>query len=153
MRAILVLSLALAAGGCGAPTRSADPLYGRIAVALEPAERDFVLAEMRNFVHAIRGILEGIADNDMTSVAAAARAVGSEVHRAQIAGPGSAAASVARKVPPEFRALGLATHAAFDEMALYAEQPDGRDRLLTALADNLRRCVACHATYRFPVTE
>ena len=153
MRVTLVLLLALAAGGCFAPPRTAEPLYGREAVALEPAERDFVLAEMRHFVQAIRGILEGIADNDMKNVAAAARAAGSEVHRAQIAGPGSAAASVARKVPPEFRALGLATHAAFDEIALHAAQPDGRDRVLTALADNLRRCVACHAAYRFPVTQ
>ena len=152
MRPILVLIVALAAGACVAP-RSTESMYGREAVVLEPAERDFVLAEMRHFVRAIRGILEGIADNDMKNVAAAARAAGSEVHRAQIAGPGSAAASVARKVPPEFRALGLATHAAFDEIALHAAQPDGRDRVLTALADNLRRCVACHAAYRFPVTQ
>jgi len=154
MRAILVLLLALAAGGCVAPPRSADPLYdpryGREGVTLEPAERDFVLAEMRHFVRAIRGILEGIADNDMKNVAAAARAAGLEVHRAQIASPDGTAASMARKVPPRYRALILATHEAFDEMALHAQQPDGRDRLLTALAENLNRCVACHAAYRFP---
>jgi hypothetical protein len=149
MRAILLLFLALAAGACVAP-RSTDSLSGREAVTLEPAERDFMLAEMRHFVRAIRGILEGIADNDMKNVAAAARAAGLEVHRAQIAGPGGTAASVARKVPPRFRALTLATHEAFDEMALQAQQPDGRDRLLAALADNLNRCVVCHAAYRFP---
>ena len=154
MRAILVFILALATGGCVAPPRSADPLYdpryGREAVTLDSAERDFVLAEMRHFVGAIRGILEGIADDNMKNVAAAARAAGLEVHRAQTAGPGGTAASVARKVPPRFRALSLATHEAFDEMALHAQQPDGRDRVLTALADNLNRCVACHAVYRFP---
>jgi cytochrome c556 len=149
MRLILVLTVALAAGACVAP-RSTDSPYGREAVALEPAERDFVLAEMRHFVRAIRGILEGIADNDMKNVAATARAAGLEVYRAQIAGPDGTAASVARKVPPRFRALSLATHEAFDEMALHAQQPDGRDRLLAALADNLNRCVVCHAAYRFP---
>jgi len=153
MRAILVLSLALAAGACVAPRSSDpqdDPRYGREAVTLEAAERDFVLAEMRHFVRAIRGILEGIADNDMKNVAAAARAAGLEVHRAQIAGPDGTAAAVARKVPPRFRALSLATHEAFDEMALHAQQPGGRDRVLTVLADNLNRCVVCHAAYRFP---
>ena len=149
MRTTLVLFLALAAGACVAP-RSPDPVYGREAVTLEPAERDFVLAEMRHFVLAIRGVLEGIADDDMKNVAAAARAAGLAVHQAQIAGPGGAAASVARKVPPRFRALSLATHQAFDEIALHAQQPGGRDRVLTALADNLNRCVACHAAYRFP---
>jgi len=150
MRVTLVLLLALAAGGCVAPPRPAEPLYGREAVALEPAERDFVLAEMRQFVLAIRGIIEGVAENDMKAVAAAARAVGLQVHRSQIAGPGSLAAAVAHKVPAGFRTLGLATHTAFDEMALHAEQIGDRDHLLASLADNLRRCVACHAAYRFP---
>ena len=149
MRAILILIVAIAAGACVAP-RSADPRHGREAVNLEPAEREFVLAEMRHFVQATRAVLEGIADNDMKNVAAAARAAGLEVHRAQIAGPGGSAASVARKVPPRFRALSLATHEAFDEMVLHAQQPDGRDRVLTALADNLNRCVVCHAAYRLP---
>ena len=149
MRVTLVLLLALAAGGC-APPRTSEPLYGREAVALEPAERDFVLAEMRQFVLAIRGIIEGVADNDMKAVAAAARAVGLQVHRSQIAGPGSLAAAVAHKVPAGFRTLSLATHTAFDEMALHAEQFGDRDQLLASLADNLRRCVACHAAYRFP---
>jgi len=150
MRVTLVLLLALAADGCVAPPRPAEPLYGREAVALEPAERDFVLAEMRQFVLAIRGIIEGVADNDMKAVAAAARAVGLQVHRSQIAGPGSLAAAVAHKVPAGFRTLSLATHTAFDEMALHAEQFGDRDQLLASLADNLRRCVACHAAYRFP---
>jgi mono/diheme cytochrome c family protein len=150
VRAILVFLFALAAGGCGAPPRSADPLYGRTAVALEPAERDLVLAEMRQFVTAIRGIIEGLGDNDMKALAASARAVGLGMHRAQLSGPSPLAARVAEKLPPEFRKLGLATYAAFDEMAAYAEQSGDRDQVLALLADNLRRCVACHSTYRLP---
>jgi hypothetical protein len=137
MRPIAVLMLALAAGACAAP-RSTDSPDVREALTLAPVERDLVLAEMRRFVLAIRAILEGVADNDMKNVAAAARAAGLEAHRAQI------------KVPPRYRALSLATHEAFDEIALHAQQPGGRDRVLTALADNLNRCVACHALYRFP---
>jgi hypothetical protein len=137
MRAILIPILALACAACVAPrgTASAD---GREALTLAPGERDLVLAEMRRFVLAIRAILEGVADNDMKNVAAAARAAGLEAHRAQI------------KVPPRYRALSLATHESFDEIARHAQQPGGRDRVLTALADNLNRCVACHAVYRFP---
>jgi len=150
VRAILVLLFALAAGGCGTPPRSADAVYGRAAVALEPAERNFVLAEMRQFVKAIRGIIEGIGDNDMKAVAASARAVGTEVRRGQMVGPSPLPARVAEKLPPEYLKLGLATHAAFDEMALQAEQSGDRDQLLAILSDNLRRCVACHAAYRLP---
>jgi hypothetical protein len=119
-------------------------------VALDAAEREFVLAEMRRFVQAVRGIVEGIGEDDMKAVAAAARSAGARVYQAQLAGPRSAAAELARKLPPEYRALGLATHGAFDEMALHAEQFGDRDQVLALLADNLRRCVACHAAYRFP---
>ena len=63
---------------------------------------------------------------------------------------GSIGARVAGKVPAEFRALAVATHSAFDEMALQAERSGDRDQLLASLADNLRRCVSCHSAYRFP---
>jgi hypothetical protein len=149
VRAALAVLLSLAAG-CAEPQRRADALYDRTGVLLEPAERDYLLAEMRHFVQAVRGIIEGIGESDMKAVAAAARAAGTQVHHAQIAGPGSAAASAVRKLPPKFRALGLATHGGFDEIALHAEQTGDRDQVLALLADNLRRCVACHAAYRFP---
>ncbi|HEX6530829.1 MAG TPA: hypothetical protein VF004_13510 [Burkholderiales bacterium] len=112
--------------------------------------RALVLAEMRHFTQAVRGIVEGVGESDMKAVAAAARAGGTPAHHAQLAGPGSAAAGLARKMPPDFRARALATHGAFDEIALHAEQSGDRDQLLGLLADNLRRCVACHAAYRFP---
>jgi len=148
VRLILVLLFALAAGGCETPPRGTDTVYGRAALALEPAERNFLLAEMREFVRATRGIIEGLGDDDMKAVAGSARAVGMEVYRAQISGPSPLAARVREKLPPEFHRLDLATRAAFDEMALHAEQSGDRDQLLALLADNLRRCVACHAAYR-----
>jgi len=148
-RAVFALLAALAAGGCAPPPGGPDPVYGRLAVALTPAERGFMLEEMRHFVQAARGIIEGIADHDMKALAAAARGAGVQVYRGRIAGPGAPPA-LQGKLPPEFRALDLATRAAFDEMALRAAQSGDRDELLAALADNLRRCVACHATYRFP---
>lgn len=109
-----------------------------------------MLAEMRQFVRAIRGVIEGIGDDDMKAVAGSARAVGMDVYRAQISGPSPLAARVAEKLPPEFRRLALTTRVAFDEMTLHAEQSGNRDQLLALLADNLQRCVACHAAYRFP---
>ena len=145
----LTLLAALAAGGCAPPPGSPDPVYGRLAVALTPAERNFMLEEMRHFVQATRGIVEGIADNNMKAAAAAARGAGVEVYRARLAGPGAPPA-LESKLPPEFRTLDRAARAAFDEMALRAAPPGNRDELLAALADNLRRCVACHSTYRFP---
>jgi hypothetical protein len=146
---VFMLLAALAAGGCAPPPGGVDPVYGRLAVPLTLAERNFMLEEMRYFVQATRGIVEGIADNNMNTAAAAARGAGVEVYRARLAGPATPRA-VESKLPPEFRTLDLATRAAFDEMALRAVQSGDRDELLGALADNLRRCVACHSTYRFP---
>lgn len=156
-RTIVALLLALASSGCAlrpAPAASSahenPPGDARVAVVLDTAERNFVLAEMRQFVEAMRGIVQGIADNDMKRVAAAARTAGIEAHRAEFSDPGSLASRVGKKAPPEFRKLGFATHRAFDEMALHADQFGDREHLLRSLADTMGNCVACHAAYRFP---
>src|SRR3989338_6657387 len=58
----------------------------RTAIIMEPAERAFVLEEMRALLDAIRAMTDAVARDDMKKVAAAARA----------AGPGAGAGPPAR---------------------------------------------------------
>jgi hypothetical protein len=152
--AALLGLLSAVVAGCGhAPadsTASAEAADPRAAIVLEPAERQLVLAEMRDFVRALRGIVEAAAEDDMKRVAAAARAAGLAAHRKDLQNPDSLLARTAKKMPPEFRKLGFATHTAFDEIAVHAEQFGDRRMILRQLAENLGRCVACHTAYRFP---
>ena len=150
MRSILAV-LVLATLGCTTGTKPAPPTAdARAPVVLGAEERDFVLAEMRNFMAVARVISIGIADNDMKRVAAAARSVGMAPQKAESAVPGSLLSRVAKQAPPAFMKLGFATHSAFDELAIHAEQFGDHDQLNRQLGEIMGNCVACHATYRLP---
>lgn len=150
MRSMLAV-LALVAFGCTTATQPAPPSAdARAPVVLGAAERDFVLAEMRNFMEVLRVISTAIADNDMKRVAATARSVGMAPQRAESAVPGSLLSRVAKQAPPSFMKLGFATHSAFDELAIHAEQFGDHDQLNRQLGEIMGQCVACHATYRIP---
>jgi hypothetical protein len=150
MRSMLVV-LALATVGCTTAGRQPPPSAdARAPVVLGGAEREFVLAEMRNFMEVLRTISLAIADNDMPRVASAARSVGMAPQRAESAVPGSPLSRVAKQAPPAFMKLGFATHSAFDELAIHAEQFGDHDQLNRQLGEIMGQCVACHATYRLP---
>ena len=79
--ALLVLVLLVVATAAyrlmgGAETEIASD--ARAEIALSAANRDLVLAEMRAFLAAVQGITGAIANDDMTTVAGQARAVGVE---------------------------------------------------------------------------
>ena len=114
--AALVLGLVLAALGyrvifAGAVTPAPD---GRSAILLNAAERDLVLTEMRAFLQAVQGIVQAVSAGDPAGAAQAARAVGS-------AGTAEVPISLMAKLPVGFKQLGMATHGAFDQLALDAE--------------------------------
>jgi hypothetical protein len=122
----------------GSTEKSAD---GRMAVLLAPAERDLVLAEMRGFVAGLQQVSAALARDDMQAVASAAKGLGMgmshEVPPALIA-----------KLPLEFKRLGFATHADFDQIAQDATDLGDPKHTLEQLGGTLGRCVACHSTYR-----
>ena len=154
MRSMLAV-LVLAVSACPTATHPTPPPGAasadtRAPVVLGAAERDFVLAEMRNFMEVMRVISAAIADNDMKRLAAAARSVGMAPQRAESAVPGSLLSRVAKQAPPAFMKLGFATHSAFDELAIHAEQFGDHDQLNRQLSEIMGGCVACHATYRLP---
>jgi hypothetical protein len=84
----------------------------------------------------------------MKSVTEAARSVGVAAHRTDFSDSGSIVHGIRKKAPKEFLPLGRTAHEAFEEIADVAEQIQDRELVQRRLAENLGRCVACHATYR-----
>lgn len=123
-------------------TRPAED--GRVAILLEAAERDLVLAEMRAFLESAQGIVSGAVRGDMQAVAEHARRVGA-------AAQGEVPAALVGKLPLGFKRLGFDTHARFDELALDAETLGDPEHTLEQLGELMQNCVACHAAYRLEV--
>ncbi|MEK7262113.1 MAG: hypothetical protein AAB194_02255 [Pseudomonadota bacterium] len=119
----------------------------RIAIVLEPAERSLVLAEMRGFLIAVQVITEAVTRNDAKAIAAAARPMG-------MAAAGGVPATLAAKLPLEFKQLGHSVHEDFDRLALDAEALGDVKHAHTQLSETLKKCVACHALYQItaPIT-
>lgn len=146
---ITAVALILAVAGCAgrptqehaAPARHAHQVTdSRQQIALTPAERDAVLAEMRMMLGSVSGILHGLAANDRQAIEKAARASG----MAMAVDP-----SLEQKLPRPFLELGMATHKKFDQLADLAETRAAADEVVRSLADVTTSCVACHAMYRF----
>lgn len=118
---------------------------GRTEVLLAPAEREQILAEMRQLLQAIDGILDGMAEPDRTEgaqrIAAAARA----------AGMGMAAdvnPILMAKLPLPFKQMGMSVHRDFDGIAARAAQGAPGDAIVRDLAGITKRCTTCHGLYR-----
>lgn len=138
---VVVHAVALApgyAGGQGSDVHAEDR---RERITLEASARNQVLAEMRMMLASLHRILAALAENDLAAAGEAARASG-------VATAVDLAPQVREHLPENFRALGMATHRGFDEIAnRIAEDATQRDvqRRLATLTSN---CVACHETYR-----
>lgn len=118
----------------------------RTAVRLDQGERGLVLAEMRAFLHSVQVITQSLSAEDLPTAAAAARRVGT-------AAAAEIPDTLKAKLPMGFKKLGNATHRAFDELALDAEQLGDPEHTLGQLASLLGNCVGCHASYRFEAGE
>lgn len=119
----------------------------RSAIVLEPAERALVLGEMRGFLIAVQAITEAVTRNDAGAIAAAARPMG------MVAASG-VPATLAAKLPLEFKQLGHGVHEDFDRLALDADALGDAKHAHAQLSETLKKCVACHALYQIttPVT-
>lgn len=132
---------------------TADHAHGsgidqRHPIELNPAEKHFLLSEMRGFLAVTQRILAASGAGDMTAVAEAASSAGLKAHRADFADPNSLVHGIRKKAPKEFFPLGRSTHEGFDEIADVAKAIGDKETVNKMLADNLQRCVACHAAYR-----
>lgn len=117
---------------------------GRTRILFTPAERDFVLEEMRHLLMAVQAIVAAANEGDMKLVAEEARKHGMAEVRAipmKIRGP------LIAKLPIEFKRLGFGVHEDLDMLAADAESLGDRDHTLEQLTGLMNKCIACHATY------
>jgi hypothetical protein len=108
----------------------------RTVVALDSAEREHVLAEMRGFLVLIERSTAALARDDFDALAALRPA-------AERMPPG-----IAQKLPPAFRKLAMGTHQQIDALTLDAAKRDAAHSL-GQMSRLLQTCNACHAAYRF----
>ncbi len=143
--ALAMAELHPAPGGTAA-AQAQEPIVAsdqRQPIALSDDERAFILLEMRGLLDGIREILEASETGDRARLAAAAR-------RSGVNGPEAdhIPKSLAPKLPPEFKKLGLATHRGFDQIAHDAEQSGDSQLTRRRLVELMKNCSACHATWR-----
>jgi hypothetical protein len=127
----------------GATAPSSD---GRTAIFLAPAERDFVLNEMRNMLQSVQGVTAALAENERGKAANAARAASNhDGHTPPV--------TLMAKLPMEFKQTGMAMHAGFGELAEAIDDGEPIPALYARLASELNACVGCHETYRVDPTK
>ncbi len=125
----------------GSTTKAND---GRVAVLLEPGERQAVLGEMRVLLESVQGIVDALARNDLKTVEVTARKVGKSAISTMDF-------RLRAKLPLDFKKLGFGTHYAFDEIAdMAATDKPARD-IQRKLADTMNNCIACHASFQLPL--
>lgn len=113
----------------------------RRAIVLAPSERSLVLTEMRGFLIAVQAVTEAVTRNDAKAIAAAARPMG-------MAAAGGVPATLAAKLPLEFKQLGHSVHEDFDRIALDIEALGDVKHAHAQLGETLKKCIACHALYQ-----
>lgn len=116
------------------------PADARINLNLTPEESAAFLADMRNMLASIQGVMQGIGESDRVRIAAAARQSGNRMARAT-------PASIRAKMPQSFRDIGGPTHMMFEELAVRGET-DEMDSLARDAAKLMNQCMACHAAFR-----
>ena len=113
----------------------------RIAIVVQPAERNLVLTEMRAFLVSVQAVMNAALAGDMSAVAKAARKSGAPSQD-------QVPSSLVGKLPLSFKTMGFDTHRAFDQLALDAEQLGDPEHSLQQLGNLMNNCIACHQAYR-----
>jgi len=114
---------------------------GRTAVVLKPAERDFVMLEMRGLLSATQQIVEGANQGDVTRIIKAARGAG-------MAAAADVNPTLMMKLPMGFKQLAMSLHGDMDEIAKAAQAGKPVPELLKMTSDAMTKCVACHAAWQ-----
>lgn len=127
------------AGASGA--RPLQPSDDRTAVRLTAGERDFILHEMRGFLLSVQGIVSALAEGKPAVAAEHAKTSG-------MATTHDVPREMMRKMPAEWRTLGMDTHSRFDTLALEAASMGDSRQIMGQLSAILANCTGCHAAYR-----
>jgi hypothetical protein len=117
---------------------------GRTEIVLAPAERDQILAEMRQLLKAVQGVVTGLSGSggDLKMVEESARAarmsMAADVNPALMAKP-----------PLAFKQMGMSVHQDMDQLADADVQRETPPQILRRLSSITARCTTCHDLYRF----
>lgn len=118
----------------------------RKPVVVPGPARATVLAEMRQMLEAVNGVLAASVPFDRAAVREAALSGGTRI--AVDRDP-----AMAERLPDAFVELGASTHRDFDALAETVAAGASRDTVLSRLANLTAKCVACHATYRLETPD
>lgn len=121
---------------------------GRTEILLAPAERDQILAEMRQLLKAVDGVIRELGESgpDLKRMESAARAGG--MHMAEDVEP-----AIMAKLPLPFKQMGMSIHRDMDALADAIGQNETPQQILKRLSSMTARCIACHDLYRFKASE
>lgn len=123
-----------------------SPNSGRAVVLLNPAEREYVLTEMRGMLSSVQKIILGIAHDDRVAIAKAASAAGMAV--ATDDNP-----SLLAKLPMGLKTLGFSAHKDMDALAAAASNGAPYSEILNMLGSSMAKCVACHEAWQLNDSE
>lgn len=117
---------------------------GRTEIILALAERDLVLAEMRQLLKAVHGVVTvlGSQDQNLKAAEGAARAAG-------MAMAADVNPAVMLKLPLAFKQMGMSIHKDMDHLADGIAQGESSVQVLNRLSSMTARCTTCHDMYRF----
>ena len=137
-----VVTLA-AAGWFFVKGRTATGIDGRTEILLAPAERDQILAEMRQLLKAVDGVVRGLGElqPDRQAMESAARAAGMKM-------AADVEPAIMVKLPLPFKQLGMSIHKDMDALAEAIVQNETPQQILQRLSSMTARCTACHDMYR-----
>ena len=125
----------------GWTTKGAD---GRTEILLAPVERDQILAEMRQLLKAVDGVVRSLGEEqpNLQQAEAAARAAGMQM------AVDTSPAMIA-KLPLSFKQMGLSIHKDMDALADAIVNKETPQQSLQRLSSMTARCTTCHDLYQF----
>jgi hypothetical protein len=140
----LLLVAGVLAGPVQAQSSGLLSTDNRIVINVSQAEKNQVLAEMREFLHGFHNMHLALARQDMKSLAVTARPMGPLLDRL----PGS----LKERLPEEFTQLAIAMNEAFQNLARDAGNGESKPaKTHENMAEVMTYCSGCHDTYRFNV--
>lgn len=114
---------------------------GRTAVIMSPANKNFVLNNMRHFLEGVQEINQGINENDPSKVIAAGEKYGgSPVDEAP--------KGLVKSLPIDFKKIAFATHSTFDEIKDSAATNFNPKQTRKQLDGLLNKCIKCHSNFK-----
>ncbi|MEW6248133.1 MAG: hypothetical protein AB1555_15675 [Nitrospirota bacterium] len=119
---------------------------GRTEILLAPAEREQILAEMRQLLKAGHSVVTGLSRSgaDVKAAEQAARAAGKIM-------AADTSPAIMAKLPLAFKQMGMSIHQDMDALADAIVLKETPEQILQRLSSMTACCTTCHDLYRLGV--